>query len=171
MVGIFSLLFLLVLNLTGVIIGFEGTTVPLLYRMSGSEPSRQPVIPPAPAGGTPIGVDRAMEIAAQALPGTFPFQVNVPGPKAAYQVRSRYPEDLTPGGRSRVVIDQYTGVVLFAEGSRTAPAGTRLVILNRALHTGDLLGIPSKAAMSLACLMAVLQIISGTVMWWKRKLG
>jgi uncharacterized iron-regulated membrane protein len=109
-----------------------------------------------------------MEIARNALPGTQPFQINVPGPKGAYQIRSRYPEDLTPGGRSRVIVDQYSSQVLFAEGSRTAPAGARIVIQNRAIHTGDIFGIPSKTVMSLACLMAVVQVISGLAMWWNR---
>jgi len=167
-VGIFSLLFLLVLSATGVMIGFEESTVPMLYRMTGSAPATAPKIPPPPPGAKRISPDQAMEIARQALPGTFPFQINVPPPNGAYQIRSRFPEDLTGGGRSRVVVDAYTGAVLFAEGSRTAPAGARLVILNRALHTGDVFGIPSKAMMSLACLMAVLQVVSGLTMWWKR---
>jgi uncharacterized iron-regulated membrane protein len=170
-VGVFSLVFLLLLAFTGVIIGFEGTTVPMLYKITGSVPSRQPELPAPPVGVTPIGVDRAIEIAASALPGTVPFQVNVPERKGAYLVRARHPEDLTPGGRSRVVIDQYTGAILFAEDSRTAPGGARLLILNRALHTGDIFGVPSKSVMSLACVMAVLQVFSGAVMWWKRKVG
>jgi uncharacterized iron-regulated membrane protein len=166
--GFFSLLFLLVLTTTGLMIGFEETTVPVLYKVTGSAPSPQPKIPPPPQGASQISPDQAMEIARQAIPGTFPFQINVPGPKGAYQVRSRFPEDLTGGGRSRVTVDQYTGQVLFAEGSRTAPAGARMLILDRALHTGDIFGIPSKALMSLVSVMAVIQVISGAVMWWKR---
>jgi uncharacterized iron-regulated membrane protein len=140
----------------------------MFYRMTASAATRAPQPPPPPPGAKPITPDQAMEIAAAALPGTFAFQVGIPGPKSAYQVRSRYPEDLTPGGRSRVMIDQYTGKVLYAEGSRTAPAGTRMVILNRAIHTGDVFGMPSKFLMSLASLMAVVQVISGVAMWWKR---
>ena len=169
--GAFSFLFLLLLTFTGLMIGFEEHTVPAFYRVTGSHPSQAPKIPPAPAGARPIGVGQAMDIARTALPGTQPFQINVPGPKGAYQIRSRYPEDRTPGGRSRVVVDQYTGQVLFAEGSRTAPAGARMVIQNRAIHTGDIFGIPSKTLMSVACLMAVLQVISGLTMWLKRIQG
>jgi uncharacterized iron-regulated membrane protein len=167
--GIFSLAFLLVLTFTGLMIGFEESTVPAFYSLTGSQPSKAPGTPPAPpAGAKPITPDRAMEIARTAIPGTFPFQINVPGPKGAYQIRSRFPEDLTPGGRSRVIVDQYSGAVLFAEGSRTAPAGARMVIVNRAIHTGDIFGIPSKLLMSLASLMAAVQLITGVVMWWKR---
>ena len=68
-----------------------------------------------------------------------------------------------------MIVDQYTGKVLFAEGSRTAPAGARVVIANRALHTGDIFGIPSKTIFSLASLMLVAQAISGIIMWWKRR--
>ena len=49
-----------------------------------------------------ITADEAMDIARRAIPGTFPFQISVPGPNGAYQIRSRFPEDLTGGGRSRV---------------------------------------------------------------------
>jgi len=168
-IGIFSLLFLLVLTFTGLLIGFEETTVPIFYSLTGSKPSKAPGPPPSPPAGTkPISPDRAMEIARAALPGTFPFQINVPGAKGAYQIRSRFPEDLTPGGRSRVIVDQFSGAVLFAEGSRTAPAGARMVIVNRAIHTGDIFGIPSKFLMSLASLMAAVQALTGVLMWWKR---
>lgn len=93
----------------------------------------------------------------------------MPPPNRAYLVRSRYPEDLTPGGRSIIVVDPYSRKVLYAEGSRTAPAGTRLVNLNRAIHTGDIFGMPSKIVMPLASPAVTLQFISGVVMWWKRK--
>ena len=167
--GIFSLAFLLLLTITGLMIGFEESTVPAFYSLTGSQPSKAPGPPPAPpTGAKPITPDQAMEIARAAIPGTFPFQINVPGPKGTYQIRSRFPEDLTPGGRSRVIVDQYSGAVLFAEGSRTAPAGARMVIVNRAIHTGDIFGIPSKFLMSLASLMAAVQVITGVIMWWKR---
>jgi uncharacterized iron-regulated membrane protein len=109
-----------------------------------------------------------MEIARAAIPGATPFQVNVPGPKGFYFVRSRFPEDLTPGGRSRVAVDQYTGQVLASESSRNGPGGTRLVNLTRAIHTGDIFGMPSKTIVSLASLVLVLQVLSGATMWWKR---
>jgi uncharacterized iron-regulated membrane protein len=167
-IGVWSLVFLLVLAVTGVMIGFEQTAVPWFYKVTGSQPSARPSIPALPPSAKPITLDQAMTIARGAIPGAVPFQVNVPGPKGAYQIRSHFPEDLTPGGRSFVVVDQYTGKVLFAEGSRTAPAGSRIVIQNRAIHTGDILGIPSKTVMSLASLAIVAQAISGVVMWWKR---
>jgi uncharacterized iron-regulated membrane protein len=138
--------------------------------MTGSEPSRPPrfqINPPPDA--KPVTPDQALEIARAALPGAAPFDINVPPPKGVYQIRSRFPEDLTPGGRSIVILDQYSGKVLYAQGSRTAPGGRRIETANRAFHTGDVFGIPSKIVMSLASLMAPLQLVTGVMMWWKRR--
>jgi len=167
--GIFSLVFIAVLAFTGVMIGFEKQTVPMFYKLTGSSPSEQPKIKVTPApGATPISPDQVLAVARDAMPGATPFLILVPQPASAYQVRLRFPEDLTPGGRSRMLIDQYSGKVLYAESSRTAPAGTRMVIANRAIHTGDIFGIPSKTIMSLASLAVAFQAISGVMMWWKR---
>ena len=172
-VGIFSLVFVLALTITGVVIGFEERTTPLFYRMTATQPlliyNRSNKFEVTPAGTKPIMPDQAVAIASTALPGAAPFMVNIPGPKGVYTIRSRYPEDRTSGGRSQVIVDQYSGKVLAAEGSRTAPAGSRLITANRAIHTGDIFGIPSKAIMSLASLMLVMQLVTGVLMWWKRK--
>jgi uncharacterized iron-regulated membrane protein len=168
-VGVSSFAFLLILGFTGVMIGFEETTVPLIYRITGSERMQLPrTFPAPPPGARPIGPDRAVDIARAAIPGAEPFQIGVPGPRGAYQIRSHFPEDLTPGGRSFVVVDQYSGKVLFAQGSRTAPAGTRIVNQNRAIHTGDIFGVPSKILMSLMSLALLAQAVSGVAMWWRR---
>jgi uncharacterized iron-regulated membrane protein len=168
--GALAFVVLLVLTGTGLVMGFEGVTTPLFYRLTGSQPSRRPNPRITPAtGAAPIGLDSALGIARAALPGAAPFEVDVPQPDEAIQVRARFPEDRTPGGRSMVMIDQYSGRVLFAEGSRTAPAGARLVIATRAIHTGDVFGIPSKALVSLASLAALAQVITGLMMWLKRK--
>ena len=168
-IGVFSLVFLLVLSLTGLVIGFEGDSGPLLYKLTGSQPVRRPSPKIAPQPGVPvISPDRAMEIARAELPGAAPIAVSVPNPRQLCGVLMRYPEDLTPGGRSRVYIDPYSGKVVQSESSRTTAAGTRLINLNRALHTGDIFGLPSKFVMSLASLAIFVQFVSGLVMWWKR---
>jgi uncharacterized iron-regulated membrane protein len=169
-VGIFSFVFLLLLSATGVFIGFENVAVPLAYRVTGSDPGPAAVTRIAARPGVAqITPDAALEIARTAIPGAAPFMVPVVSPKDAYVVRSRFPEDLTPGGRSRVVIDSYTGAVMSIENSRTAPAGRRVTTMNRAIHTGDVFGLPSKIVMSIASLMAPVQLLTGVMLWWRRK--
>ena len=169
-IGVLSLVVSLALCATGIAIGFEGTSTKLFYTMTGSQPAPRPAlnVPTLAANAVQIGVDSAFAIARAALPGAAPFEVDVPPPGKAYFIRARYPEDLTPGGRSQVAIDPYTGNVLFAQGSRTAPAGARMVIANRAIHTGDIGGIPGKIIVSLASLGLVFQVITGVLMWIRR---
>ncbi|MFB9841535.1 PepSY-associated TM helix domain-containing protein [Mucilaginibacter ginsenosidivorans] len=171
MTGAFVFIFLLVPVVTGVIIGFEHQTVPLMYKLTSSRPTPMPDIKIiSQPGKKQITPDSALQAARNALPGVTPFNINVAGPADAYFIRCRYPEDLTPGGRSMVIIDPYTAKVLYAEGSRTAPAGTRLKVATRAIHTGDIFGIPSKFFGLLVCLVLVVQIVSGLKMWLGRKL-
>jgi uncharacterized iron-regulated membrane protein len=173
-VGVFSFAFLLLLATTGVVVGFADKTTPFFYKMTGSEPllvydRRAPKFELTPTSDANlIAVDQAIEIARATLPGAAPFAVNVPGPRDPYVIRARYPEDRTAGGRSQVIVDQYSGRVLIAEGSRTAPAGSRLVTANRAIHTGDVFGLPSKTILSVASLALVAQLLSGVLIWLKR---
>ncbi len=166
--GIAVFAFLLLVGLTGAVIGFDDVMEPAIYSVTGSAPAARAAHVVTPSASGPIGPDRAMSIAAAAIPGATPFQIAIPRPEGVYSVRLRFPEDLTPGGRSRVEVDQYTGEVVFAESSRTAPAGTRAMTLNRAIHTGDVFGLPSKILMSLASALTVVMAVSGVFTWWAR---
>ena len=168
--GILALVFVLLLTVTGIMIAFEKQTTPLLYRITGSQEVEQPrleatVVP----GATPLTPDEAMAVAAKAVPGATPFFLIVPSGKQPYRISARFPEDRTPGGRTRVVVDPYGGKVLFTIDSRSGPGGYRAVTLNRAIHTGDIFGLASKTVMALASLVMALQLVTGVVMWIKRR--
>lgn len=172
LIGIIAFTFLMISAFTGIMIGFENKTTPMLYSITGTKPTQMPDIKiTVPPGAKPISPDSALVIAARALPGVAPFFINAASGTDAYNIRCRYPEDRTPGGRSMVILEPYSGKVLYAEGSRTAPAGTRLKVLNRAIHTGDIFGMFSKILMSLVSLALGFQVVSGLRMWWLRKWG
>jgi uncharacterized iron-regulated membrane protein len=168
--GIGSLVFVLLLLVTGLVISFEEQTTPFLYRITDSQPPPRPRLQVAAIPNrTVITPDQAVAIARAAAPGAAPSLILVPRGNQVYQIFSHYPEDRTPGGRTRIAIDAYSGSVLTMIDSRRAPAGYRLVNLNRALHTGDILGLPSKVVVALASLMMPLQLLTGLVMWIKRR--
>jgi uncharacterized iron-regulated membrane protein len=170
MIAIFSSVFVLLLTLTGVFIGFERSTVPLVEKWTGTSPLEVPDAKPSyTTGAMAISADSAMTVARKALPGAAPFNINIPDTGQVYVARCRFPEDRTPGGRSMVIIDPYTAKPLFIRSSRTAPLVTRIINTNRALHTGDIFGMPSKIILSLACLSVVILFLTGSVMWWKRR--
>lgn len=168
--GFYSSVFLLILALTGVMVSFSDYTVPAMYKIThsdaGDEDTESTPIPHA----RPISPDQAVATALATIPGTQLVSLVPPkGPTGSYRVAVHFPEDRTPGGRSVVFIDQFSGTVLSSESSRTAPAGTRLVNLNRALHTGDIGGLPTKIIGCLASLAVIVQVFSGLIMWWKRR--
>jgi uncharacterized iron-regulated membrane protein len=169
-IGIYSALFLFAAGLSGVIIHFDNDIARWVNRSINSvEPVRR--LPSTPREGVPgIGIDAAIRAATDALPGTVPIMVRSPkDAMASYFVALRHPEDLTPGGRSWAVIDQYSGKALFVEDSRKAPLGTwAFHIQNRAIHTGDIFGYPSKILMSLSCLLLIVLPVTGYYMWWKK---
>jgi uncharacterized iron-regulated membrane protein len=168
--GIFSFVFVLVLVVTGLMIAFDQQTTPLLYKLTKSEPPARVRLQATPTpGATPLTPDQALEIAKVAAPGAAPMLINVPEGKNVYRINARYPEDLTPGGRTRVAIDPYSGKVLLVVDSREGPGGYKLANLNRAIHTGDIFGMASKTVMSLASLLMALQLVTGVVMWVKRQ--
>lgn len=167
-VGVLAFVFLFILSLTGIVIGFESVTSPLFYRLTSSRPYPFAIPATAMPGARLVTPDDAVAAARAAMPGAVPIAVTAPNPKSAYRVAMRFPEDRTPGGRTRVHVDPYTGAVALAESSRTTAAGTWIVNTNRAIHTGDIFGIPGKILVSLASLAAVAQVITGLTMWWKR---
>jgi uncharacterized iron-regulated membrane protein len=165
--GIFSFVFILVLIVTGLVIGFDEQTTPLLYRMTKSEPPPQLRLQTTPLPGVePISPDKALEIARAAAPGATSLLISAASGKNVYRINALYPEDPTP---ARIAIDPYSGKVLLLIDSRTGPAGYRLVNLNLALHTAAIFGTASKIVMSLASLIMALQLVTGVVMWLKRR--
>ncbi len=168
-VGIYSALFLLVLGITGLVIRFDDEIEEYLHHRAGTEKIAK-MAPSTPQKGVnPLTPTDAVRIAENTIPGTQALAITkTPGPKGAYLVSLHFPEDFTPGGRSWVTLDQYSGKVLLVQNSRTVAMGTRAIVWNRRIHTGDLLGLPTKILMSLSCMMLIIQAITGYYMWWAR---
>jgi uncharacterized iron-regulated membrane protein len=169
-VGFYSSLFLLILSLTGVVVAFGDYVVPALYSITHSEPAELDTDSTPVEGAKPVSADQALAVGLATIPGTSLVSLVPPkGAEGSWRVGLHFPEDRTPGGRTQVYVDQYSAKALAVQSSRTAPAGTRLVNLNRALHTGDIGGLPTKVLACLASLAVVVQAFSGVVMWWKRR--
>ena len=168
--GIYASVFLLVMSLTGVLITFGGTLKPLVYKVTGEPPAAEEIEVELKKGVPRIGWDEAMAIADKALPGASTTFVMAPaGRNRMFQVGKRFPEDRTPGGRSGVGIHPQTGEVLEVRNSRTAHPGVKVFNWNRPLHTGDVLGLPTRILWSVACLFMVLQTATGFLIWLKRR--
>jgi uncharacterized iron-regulated membrane protein len=167
--GIYSALFLVVLAVTGIAIHFDDRLEQFLHQKAGTARISRNVPSVVQDDLTPITPDQAIQAALTEMPEARALLVVLPAnAQASYLVALRFPEDLTPGGRSWVNVDQYSGTVLSGQDSRTVAVATQTIILNRAIHTGDVFGLATKTLMSLSSLMLVIQAITGYYMWWKK---
>jgi uncharacterized iron-regulated membrane protein len=167
--GFYSAAVLVVTCLSGIIIAYEEVTDPLVLKLNSKPAPRPAQVSSTPIpGAAPIGPDEAVRIGKEAMPGVFVSNVNLPAPgQAVYRLSVKYPEDRTPGGRSRIALDQYSGAVLDLISTRNQELGTQILNLKRSLHTGDVFGGPSLAIVFLTSLMLAGQVVSGFLIWWK----
>jgi uncharacterized iron-regulated membrane protein len=169
--GAAAAIVLLIITGTGVWIGFPNQVNPMVLRLNRTAlPNGQPKAPPPDSGATPVSFDSLVESAHSAVPGAPVLLLLVP-PTGPVTVFLRYPEDHTPGGRSRVYLDRYRGTVLRATNTRTAEPGTKLMNLERSLHTGDVLGGLTQVIWFLASLVLASQAVTGIMMWWNGRAG
>ncbi|MDE0854081.1 MAG: PepSY-associated TM helix domain-containing protein [Nevskia sp.] len=170
--GIFCSLSLLVFGATGFVVYWQGNwllpAANRALRIVDEEPVLKGAV--APAGAIAVSLDQADAQARREVPGARTTRISLPAPGGAYKVWMKYPEDQTPLGRTNLLIDPYSGKVLWCRTSRSAAVTTRYFRQwNREIHTGELLGWPTRL---LACLTALLLpglAVSGPLIWWKRR--
>jgi uncharacterized iron-regulated membrane protein len=168
--GIFSSLVLLFTLLTGVMLAWKQPIERFLVRWIDGQEVQKPLRPESTPleGGRTLTLDEVVAISAEALPGTAFIGINIPpDAKAAYSVMRHFPEDKTGAGRSRVVVDQFSGRVLAVVSSRTQPMGTRLMNFADPTHVGIVLGSPTVILAFLATAALAGQAVTGFLIWWK----
>jgi len=163
--GVFASVILIIISTSGLFIHYPRLNA-LMYKLDQT-PSPRPPRQPATAGVQQISADSLYRVALAALPGARVMFVTLP-PKVdqPFVAAMRFPEDHTPGGRSRVFVDRFTGAVLSAVSTRRAEPGTRLGNSIRSIHTGDLFGKPTEMIWLAAAIVLASQTITGVAMWW-----
>jgi uncharacterized iron-regulated membrane protein len=166
--GIIAALVLIVITASGLVIHYDALTT-AVRSLDATPPAPAPQQPAQPAD-TPLQSFDALAAAARtALPGADIMFVSNGSAKNPAVIAMRFPEDHTPGGRSRVFVDRYSGSVLGKLSTREAQLGTRMDNLKRSLHTGDIMGKPTEAIWLLAALVMVSQVLTGFLMWWNAR--
>jgi uncharacterized iron-regulated membrane protein len=167
--GFYSAAFLAVMCVSGVMITFADTIDPLVLRLDSTPPrGPAPLASRVGEGGIPIGPDEAWRLGRSTLPGALVARMNLPPPgTSVYRLQLKFPEDRTPGGRSAVALDQYSGEVLDVENSRTAGPGTKILNVKATIHTGEVFGAPSEALAFVVSLMLAGQVVTGFLIWWR----
>jgi uncharacterized iron-regulated membrane protein len=166
--GILAALILIVITASGLVIHYDALTH-AVRSLDATPPAPAPPQPPQPAGTSLQSFDALAAAARGSLPGADIMFVSNGNAKNPAVIAMRYPEDHTPGGRSRVFVDRYSGSVLAKLSTREAQLGTRIDNLKRSLHTGDIMGKPTEAIWLLAALVMVSQVLTGFLMWWNAR--
>ncbi|MGA9978844.1 MAG: PepSY domain-containing protein [Candidatus Sulfotelmatobacter sp.] len=170
-IGIFTLLPLAMLAATGTILGFEDQLAPVIYGLTGSQPThttRSPVREAAP-GAMSITPDEAVAIARASMPGTVPYRVQMPNYGGVYEIALLDPHDSVAGDRNVVALDPYRGSILSVTRSSHLSRGERFLAMNEAIHTGSVMGMASRITVWLASTAVFVQALSGMMMWLYRK--
>jgi uncharacterized iron-regulated membrane protein len=110
-------------------------------------------------------------IAQAQMPGALLYRVQMPQYGGAYRVSLDNPRDKMAGERNLVVIDQYSGDVISLTRSAEMSSGERMLAANEAIHTGAVLGMPSRIVAWMASVILPVQVISGVFLWLRRRRG
>lgn len=169
-IGIYAGLFLWISAFTGILIGFQWGEKAIYGMTHSSRPAFSRPRPSTPvSGAAPVGIDRAIEVARQAIPGAAVDTLVLPlRPAAAYQVILRVPEETSGSAHSSVTVDQFSGKPLEVHNFLTDSQGYRWIRFNRSIHTGDIGGVLGHIVMSLSSLLLVAMVITGLVIWLKK---
>jgi len=167
--GIGAAAIILLITLSGLAIHYE-TLNRLMYTLDRTPSPKMPKQPVPAAGARPISADSLYHVAIRTLPDARVMFLSLPQKDdQPFVAAMRFPEDHTPGGRSRVIVDRYTGSVLLATSTRLAQPGTRLGNVIRSVHTGDLFGRPTEMIWLAAAIVLATQGITGVTMWWNAR--
>ncbi|HYM00883.1 MAG TPA: PepSY-associated TM helix domain-containing protein [Blastocatellia bacterium] len=172
-IGIYSSAVLLIFSITGIAIYWENAASAVLDRITGSHSQEQPARSNPTAAGAKqlLDPDQLVAIARQTVPNAPVTWLQLStGPRTPVRITMKFPEDHTPAGRTRILLDAYSGKVLQVVNSRTAPAAYKIMKLwNREIHTGDIFGWPTRVLACLFSLSPPLLTITGPLMWWTRR--
>jgi uncharacterized iron-regulated membrane protein len=168
--GIFSLVPLLLLTATGIVIGFEDEVSSLLDKMYGTNPVHSSQTPEQsePSQGSTVTPDQAIAIASAQLPGALPCRLQMPRYGGLYVVSLTYSDNRIAAERNSISLDPRSGRIVAVNQSASLTPRERFMATNEAIHTGNILGMPTRILAALAGILLPLQVVSGLLIWIRR---
>jgi uncharacterized iron-regulated membrane protein len=170
-VGFWAYVFLLIFAVTGLVVQWGD----LLLSKTGSSyaqlPDPRSMRSTPVQGAQPLALDRVVELSLAAAPGARVTEIALPPrPAGPIRVWMKFPEDGTPAGRTWLLMDQFSGRILWLRNARTAPASVRyLSEWNREIHTGDIFGWPTRILACIASLALPLLAVTGPLIRWGKR--
>lgn len=123
--------------------------------------------------GALLDAGQAMAAAQTLYPQARVSRIVLPGKKdQPYEIRVRQPDEIAHGdGATRLTLDGCSGLPLRIRDPLTAPYGERFLGWQFPLHSGQAFGVAGRAFITAFGLMPLLFMLTGTLVWWKRRRG
>jgi len=170
-IGIFSVLFLTIIAVTGVGITFWSQVESALYTFTfTAKPAAAIAI--LPHHHSPLALDELLLKADTAFPEAKTLEIQLPtSPQTALTVRKKLPQETDPFGLSAVHLNQYTGEVLRIDRSFETPLAGKIMSLLYPLHVGFAGGLPLRILYLAIGITPLGLLITGLTVWWNRTYG
>jgi len=168
--GIYGLVVLLMLCITGVMLGIPQYVNPLIDRASPL--FEAPMLRSTPhAGADRITVDEAVRRAQARFPGAPARWIETPdGTEGVFRIQLRQPgEPSERFPRTTVWLDQYSGEVLAVRDPREHAAGDVVLAWLHPLHSGEAFGMPGRLIVLVTGILPPVLFVTGVMRWMQKR--
>jgi uncharacterized iron-regulated membrane protein len=167
-IGAAFALILLVNATIGFMMAFDGPSVALVNRVSGS--SAPAPVPSASSNALAAGrpLDDIVAAAERALPEGTVRRISIREGHSPVVVRKRLPGDQLTNGMNRIYVDAASATVLQVRLQRDMPPGNAMFEWLFPLHSGTLVGTPYRLLLVIAGCIPLLSLVTGLIVWRSR---
>lgn len=167
--GIWLWLVFIIVSFSGVVIAFPNTAKAMTQTTAQAfDPRRGPEVEPID-GLKPMGADAAIALVRAQVPNAAIASVALPAKKSEMiRVTLGTMED---GPVSVAYVDPYQKRIAGWRNAPDAPGADRFVAWQRPLHAGEGWGAVWRALVFVSGFLPLLFVITGTVMWLKKRKG
>ncbi|QXV63950.1 PepSY domain-containing protein [Mucilaginibacter sp. 21P] len=121
------------------------------------------------AGATPLSLDQLLRIAGSVMPNGQIKDISFPAKRVGtYTLEVVNPGKIYPVKTDILMIDQYSGQVVFNSTRDFQPIGKAYINWLKPVHYGSFGGLPTKILALLAGLSPLVLFITGVIIWWPR---
>lgn len=168
--GVYGLVLLLVLCVTGVLLEVPQYANPVIARLSPLLQAPAPRSTPVD-GARRIPLDDAVRIAQTRFPGAPARWIETPdGVEGVYRIQLHQPgEPSERFPRTTVWVDQYSGAVLAQRDPRIQSAGDTLLAWLHPLHSGEAFGLPGRLLILFTGILPPVLFVTGAIRWGQKR--
>lgn len=165
--GIYGVALLLVMSGTGIFMALPDYTEPAVEVFSPITPRTGTIASNGSGDAVDIGVDAAVGIARNRLPGAIVTGVGIPHREAGtYRVALNEPaHPRVSAGRSYVRVDRHTGEVRATRSWAGMTAADRFLDWQLPLHNGEAFGLVGRLIVFVTGLLPLALLVTGFLIW------